>query len=471
MRVAIVTPEVVPFSKTGGLADVTGALPGALRRLGVEVCVLSPLYGGVRRFPLEQLPNLLSVPMGSGRTAWGAVRRHGIFHFIEHDGFYQRPGLYGDGGRDYPDNLARFMFLQRAALEFLLQTGKRWDVVHVHDWQTALIPLHLKTWYHDAFPGVKSVLTIHNLAYQGRFWKEELPLTGFGWERFTARELEYHDDLNLLKGGLVHADALTTVSPTYAKEILTPAYGYGLDGILRDRAGALTGILNGLDGDEWDPSRDAHLPTKYTSKNLSGKAACKSDLQRRCGLPLRPEVPVLAVVGRLAEQKGVDLLLAAADGLDSREVQLVVLGTGERHLEDGVRWLGGRLGAKASIHVAFDNAFAHRIIAGADVLLVPSRYEPCGLTQIYALRYGTLPVVRSTGGLVDTVAHGVTGFRFDHATAEGLLWGVDQALAAYRAPARWVQLQRAGMAKDFSWEASAKEYLRVYEGLVRGTKA
>lgn len=469
MRIAFISSEVVPYSKTGGLADVAGALPAALKNLGAEVAVISPLYPAVRDFPLEALPNLVSVPLGFGRTGWGAIRRHGFHHFIEHDVFFKRPGLYGDGGRDYPDNLARFTFLSRAALEFLVQTGKKWDIIHVHDWQTAIVPLHLKSWYFPAFPKTKSVLTLHNLAYQGRFWKGDLPVTGFGWERFTARELEYFDDLNLLKSGIVHADALTTVSPTYAKEILTPAYGYGMDGLLRDRAGSLSGILNGVDRDEWNPLKDPYLPAKYSAVDLGGKSVCKAELQRRCGLPVRADVPIVAMVGRLAEQKGVDLLLGAAEGLAARDIQLVILGSGERVLEDGVRWLGSRLEGRASVHVGFDNAFAHQIIAGSDLLAVPSKYEPCGLTQIYALRYGTVPVVRSTGGLVDTVSHGVTGFRFEHATSTGLLWALDQGIGAFRAPARWAQLQRAGMAKDFSWDASAKEYLRLYESLLTGS--
>lgn len=465
MRIALIASEVHPYSKTGGLADVAGALPGALQRLGAEVTVISPLYPSVRKHALEQLPNLVTVPLGFGRTAWGAVRRQGIFHFLEHDVFFNRGGLYGEGGGDYPDNLARFTFLSRGALEYLIQTGKRWDVVHVHDWQTAIVPLHLKTWYHDAFPGVKSVLTIHNLAYQGRFWKEEIHTTGFGWERFTAGQLEYHDDLNLLKGGIVHADALTTVSPTYAREILTPEYGYGLDGVLRDRSGALTGILNGADREEWNPSRDPHLPATYGPRNLAGKAACKAGLQQAFGLPERTDAPLLAFVGRLADQKGVELLLDAADALASRGAQLAVLGTGEPSLESRARWTAARLPGRVSVRVGFDPGTAHRMMAGADLLLVPSKFEPCGLTQIYALRYGTLPVVRSTGGLVDTVEHGVTGFRFDHYTVDGLLWAVDRALEAYRNPERWNALRRAAMARDFSWESSAREYLRLFESL------
>jgi starch synthase len=309
-------------------------------------------------------------------------------------------------------------------------------------------------------------MTVHNLAYQGRFWKNELSVTGFGWDRFTVRELEYYDNLNFLKAGLVHADALTTVSPTYAREIQTPEYGEGLDGVLRGRSPDLRGILNGVDYTEWSPESDLHLEEPYSASALAGKAACKEALQRRCGLPLRSDVPILGLVGRLVAQKGIDLLIDAADALGSREVQLVVLGSGDRGLQDGLLWIAGRLRGKASVHIAFDNEFAHQIIAGSDALLVPSRYEPCGLTQIYALRYGTIPIVRTTGGLADTVEHGATGFRFDHATPEGLIWAVDRALETFRTREAWERMMRAAMAKDFSWDASARQYLELFESLL-----
>jgi starch synthase len=465
MKVVLIAPEAVPFSKSGGLADVAGSLPAALERLGAEVMVISPLHRSVRKHALEECPELITVPLGDG-ASWGAVRRSGKFYFLEHDLFFDRPGLYGDEQGDYADNVARFVFLCRGALEFLCLRGIAPDIIHAHDWQSALVPLYVKSLYAKAFPATKTVLTLHNLAYQGRFWKVDLPVTGFGWDRFTWRELEYHDDLNFLKAGLVHADALTTVSPTYAREIQTPEFGYGMEGVLRDRVGSLSGILNGVDYQEWSPERDLHLAAPFSAGAPGGKAECKEALQRRCGLPLRADVPVLGMVGRLVEQKGVDLLIEAADALGARDLQLVILGTGDRGYQDGVQWIGSRLRGKASVHVAFDNEFAHQIIAGSDMLLVPSRYEPCGLTQIYALRYGTIPVVRTTGGLADTVEPGVTGFRFDHATPEGLVWAVDRALEAFRDRPRWEGMMRAGMAKDFSWDASAREYLHLFESLV-----
>jgi starch synthase len=465
MKVAIIASEVVPFSKTGGLADVVGALPAALDRLGAQVLVISPLHRSAKKHPMEPCPELITVPLGK-KTAWGAVRRSGNFYFLEHDVFFDRPGLYGDDHGDYGDNAARFVFLCRGALELLCIQGIAPDVIHVHDWQTALVPLYVKSLYAKAFPRTKTVLTIHNLAYQGRFWKVELPITGFGWDRFTARELEYYDDLNFLKGGLVQADALTTVSPTYAREIQTPEHGWGLEGVLRDRSAVLHGILNGVDGGEWSPEEDPHLAATYSAGALDGKAVCKAALQKRCGLPVRADAPIVAMVGRLVEQKGMDIFLQAFDELARKDVQIVVLGTGERRYQEAVLGLGARHHGRASVHIAFDNAFAHQIMAGSDILLVPSRYEPCGLTQIYALRYGTVPVVRSTGGLADTVEHGVTGFRFEAYSPPALLWSVGEALAAYRDRARWAKIMKEGMARDFSWDASAREYLRLFESLV-----
>jgi starch synthase len=465
MNVAFISSEVVPFSKTGGLADVAGALPNAMARLGVDVTVFSPLYPSVRKHPLERLPNLVTVPLGS-RTEWGAVQKCGRFHFLEHDLFYGREGLYGNGKGDYPDNLDRFVFLMRGALEYIAQSGRVPDVIHAHDWQAGLIPLYVKTLYAGAFPRTKTVFTIHNLAYQGKFWKEELPRTGIGWDHFTFLDLEYHDEINFMKGGLVHADALTTVSPTYAHEIQHPVHGWGLDGTLRSRSSQLRGILNGVDAGEWDPAKDPHLPVRYSAASMNGKAMCKAALQRRCGLPARPEVPIIAIVGRLAEQKGVDLFVQGAEGILRDDLQIVLLGSGEPVLEEAVLALAERHRGKVSAHVAFDNAFAHQIIGGSDVLLVPSKYEPCGLTQLYALRYGTVPVVRSTGGLVDTVEHGVTGFRFDHFTPESMQWAVGEAIGVFRDAARWSKIQAAGMARDFSWDASAREYLKLYRSLI-----
>ncbi|MBV8878823.1 MAG: glycogen synthase, partial [Planctomycetaceae bacterium] len=377
-----------------------------------------------------------------------------------------RGGLYGNGNGEFGDNPARFVFLMRGALDFLSQLKKKFDIIHVHDWQTGLVPLYVKTLYSDRFPRARSVLTIHNLAYQGRFWKGELPMTGIGWHRFTFTDLEHYDDLNFLKGGLVHADALTTVSPTYSYEIQRSDYGFGLDGVIRGRAASLRGILNGIDADEWNPEKDPHLPARFSASSMEGKARCKAAVQQRFRLPDRPDAPLFAIVGRLAEQKGIDLFLRAADTILRDDLQIVILGSGEDHIQRGVDHLAARYPGKVGVYIGFDNGLAHQMIAGSDALLVPSRYEPCGLTQMYALRYGTMPVVRSTGGLVDTVEPGVTGVRFDHYTTEGLEWAVREAAAFYRDPVRRKAMQQAGMARDFSWEASAREYLKLYESLI-----
>jgi starch synthase len=291
-------------------------------------------------------------------------------------------------------------------------------------------------------------------------------MTGFGWHRFNFLDLEHYDEVNFLKGGLVHADALTTVSPTYSHEIQRDEFGYGLDGVIRSRAKDLRGILNGVDVEEWNPDKDPYLPARYSATSMAGKAQCKASLQQRFGLPERPEAPIFCIVGRLAEQKGIDLFLRAADAILRDDLQIVILGSGEDHIQRGVDHLAWRYRGKVGVYIGFDNGLAHQILAGSDALLVPSRYEPCGLTQLYALRYGTMPVVRSTGGLVDTVDPGVTGVRFDHYTTEGLEWAVRETLGFYRDPARWKKMQQAGMAKDFSWEASAREYLKLYFSLI-----
>jgi starch synthase len=295
-------------------------------------------------------------------------------------------------------------------------------------------------------------------------------MTGIGWNHFTFLDLEHYDDLNFLKGGLVHADALTTVSPTYSYEIQRGEYGYGLDGVIRSRASVLRGILNGVDTVEWNPENDPHVVARYSRKDLSGKARCKASVQQRFNLPQRPGVPLFCMVGRLAAQKGVDLFLRSADTILRDDLQIVILGSGEDWAHRGVDALAARHSGKVGVFIGFDNGLAHQMIAGSDAILIPSRYEPCGLTQLYALRYGTVPVVRSTGGLVDTVESGVTGIRFDHYNCEGLEWSFREALELYRDPARWKRMQLAGMAKDFSWDASAREYLKLYKTITAPEK-
>jgi starch synthase len=466
LRVAFVAPEVVPFSKTGGLADVAGALPAALREAGAEVVTVSPLYRCVRRHALEDTGRRVRVPVGDA-VIESSVFRSGGHCFLEHDPYFDRDGLYGAEPGDYEDNARRFIFLCRGALEWL-KGQEPPDVVHAHDWQAGLVPVYLKTLYQEAFPRARSVFTIHNIAYQGNFWHWDMPLTGLDWKHFNWREMEFHGRISLLKGGIVFADAVTTVSPTYAREILTPAFGCGLEGVVRDRATALHGILNGVDVSEWDPRTDPHLPARYGPEDPAGKAACKAGLQRECGLPVDPRVPLVGMIGRLVWQKGVDLFLESAEALARRRAQFVILGSGGAHYEEALAALARRHPRRFAVRAAFDDALAHRIEAGSDLFLMPSRYEPCGLNQIYSLRYGTVPVVHATGGLADTVEEGVTGFTFSPFTREALLGAMGRALEAFGERARWRAMMLEGMRREAGWSVPARRYLELYRSLVPG---
>ena len=458
----MVASEVHPYSKTGGLGDVAGALPGALAALGADVLSISPLHRCVRRHDPERTDIRLRVPLGGG-VVDTPVWRKGSAWFLEHDPFFDRDGLYTGPWGDHGDNAARFTFLSRGAMELLRAIGLP-DVLHAHDWQAGLVPVYARTLYAGDFARARTVFTIHNLAYQGNFRPTDLPLTGLDWGLFNPRQLEFYGKLCFMKAGLVFSDAITTVSPTYAREIQTPEQGWGLDGVLRERAGILRGILNGADYAEWDPSSDRHLAARYGNRDLKGKAACKADLQRSCGFEARADVPVIALVSRLAEQKGIDLVLGGLEALLNEDVQVAALGNGEGRYEDGFRYWAARRPERFHARIAFDNAVAHRMEAGADLFLMPSRYEPCGLNQIYSLRYGTVPVVRATGGLADTVRDGATGFSFGPYTVEAMLDALRRALAAYRDKKAWKKIVQAGMAEDFGWTASAKEYLKLYAG-------
>lgn len=465
MKVAFVASEVVPFSKTGGLADVAGALPAALQKLGAEVLIVTPGYRGTKKVDAAPVPVKLRIPLGKDGIE-PTVRRAGHVYFIDYDPFFDRDGLYGTSTGDYKDNAARFVFFCRAAMELLKQTGVP-DVLHAHDWQAALATVYAKTLYRDAFERAKTVFTIHNLAYQGLFWHWDMALTGLDWKHFHWRELEYYGKINFLKGALVHADALTTVSPTYAREIQTQELGCGLDGVLRERSRAIRGILNGIDTDEWNPETDPHIAANYTARAFSGKAKCKAALQKQCGLPAKKTVPVIGMIGRLAEQKGIDLFVPAAEELLGLDVQIVILGSGEARYQEPLLALAKQFPEKLSVTIKFDPAFAHQIEAGSDLFLMPSRYEPCGLNQMYSMRYGTVPVVRSTGGLADTVTP-ETGFSFAEYEPEALVGAVRAALAAFADAKAWKRLAVTGMKQDFSWDRSAKEYLGLYESLARG---
>ncbi len=476
MRVLFCISEAVPLAKTGGLGDVGGALPAALASLGCEVRVVLPRYRGVDTAGWRRAGSV-DVTLGD-RTVqaaiWdGAMPDTGVpVWLVDQPDLFDRDGIYGAGGSDFPDNLARFSCLCQVALAWVNRQAWRPDLIHCHDWQTALIPPLLAS---GRYPPLPTVLTIHNLAYQGIFPAGQFSLTGLPPRMFAVRGLEYWGKVNVLKGGLVFADMLSTVSPTYAREIQTPEYGAGLDGVLRERSAHLVGILNGVDYRVWDPAHDRYLPARYTREDLSGKRVCKEHLQREVGLEVSPQTPLAGMVGRLVEQKGVDLVVAVAPDLLALGAQLVVLGTGEPRYERMLTDLARQHPGRVAVRIGFDEALAHRIEAGADLFLMPSRYEPSGLNQLYSLRYGTVPVVRRTGGLADSItdatpqaleAGTATGFVFDDYSPAALREALARALQAYRTPAVWRALQRTGMAADFSWQAAARRYRELYERTV-----
>lgn len=478
MRVLMVTPEATPFAQTGGLGEVMSALPGELVKLGIEVDVLMPMYRGITpaRIPMDPLDVevylTLNVKEHKGKL-WRHVNERGVCYlFLQCDEYYDREGLYGVGGRDYEDNSERFVFLARAAIETTLSRHIHYDVFHCHDWQTALVPVYLRTLYtrEPVLESAATVMTIHNLGYQGIFWHLDMPLVGVGWEYFTPAHMEYYGRLNFLKSGIVFSDEVNTVSPGYRNEVLTPEFGFGLEGVLQEKGDRFTGILNGVDYTVWNPENDRYLTTPYGSSDLRGKAICKTDLQRIAGLSERQDTPLIAMVSRLSGQKGVDLFASVLPALMETDVQVVILGTGETIYQDAFRRAVEEYPGKITFFMAYDFELAHKIFAGADIMVVPSRYEPCGLNQLYALKYGTVPVVRATGGLIDTVeeynreTESGTGFRFDLPDADHLKAALDKAIKLFREDQEaWKRLMIRGMQCDFSWTRSAIAYQRLYE--------
>lgn len=473
LHIAFVASEMTPYVKTGGLADVSAALPKVLARLGHRVTVFLPRYGTIPYPPGEFLGSV-HVPVDDVHRSAGFYRAFptpGVeVVFVEHPPFYDRAAPYGFGNTDWDDNRLRFAFLSRAALEYFRSRGERPDLFHAHDWQTGLLPVYLKTFYWDdpALHHTPTVFTVHNLAYQGNFGADTLAILGLPWNLGTRDSLEFHGGICYMKGGLLFSELVNTVSPQYAREIQGAEMGYGLDGVLRSRAADLTGILNGVDYEEWDPATDPHIARRYTPRDLAGKAACKADLLRTFGLPEYPDLPVVGIISRLVHQKGFDIVAGAWWDLLHRPLRMVVLGTGEADVQEGFRSMAERAPDRVAVRFTYDNALAHKVEAGSDMFLMPSRYEPCGLTQMYSLRYGTVPIVRATGGLADTVepfdpATGQgTGFRFDTPDGTGLIWALDQALAAFGKRKTWTRLMRNGMARDFSWDRSAEGYVELY---------
>ncbi len=475
MRIFMVSGEAAPFAKTGGLADVLKALPEALARAGHQVHVLIPLYREVKAKGFDMKHELtLDVWLGGTRheTRFFSLEHEGVHSlFVENDPFYDRDHLYTTPDGDYPDNAERFAFLGKAAIEVVKALGGV-DILHAHDWQAAFVPIYKKVLYREngSLAGAAIVQTIHNLGYQGIFGAEILPALDLPYDEvFHMEALEFYGKINILKGGIVYADVINTVSKGYAREIQTPEYGCGLDGILRKRSDVLFGITNGADYEDWNPETDPHIARNYSPEDPSGKLDCKLDLLAAFGLPQSTGDPVFGFVGRLAEQKGLDILIPAMERLLSRRrVRFVLLGTGDRIYQEKAQKLAAKFPRRAGVKIAFDNALAHRIEAGCDFFLMPSRYEPCGLNQMYSLKYGTIPIVRATGGLDDTIEEFDpkkkvgNGFKFHDYTADALFDALERALAVYRKKELWSVLQKNAFACDFSWTKSAARYEELY---------
>lgn len=487
-RIVLTASEAVPFSKTGGLADVIGALAKSLDQMGHDVVMIIPDYYLLRQRN-RNLPKItdtglrFSIDMNGRQMPasvnWATLPGSNVRVFlIRQPEYFDRPQLYQENGHGYVDNCARFSFFSRAVLEVCRQMVLRPDVIHCNDWQTGLIPALLNTQYSrvPGFERTSSIMTIHNMAYQGRFWHFDMPLTGMDWSYFNYHHMEAWGDMNLLKTGISFADQVTTVSPTYAKEICTADGGYGLEGVLRHRSEDLSGILNGIDDDVWNPEKDNFLPACYSLDSIEqGKPQCKAFLQQRMGLPTRNDVPLFGMVSRMTDQKGFDLITEAAERLLSRDLQIAFLGTGDPYYESQITGLAQRFPSKVAVQIGFDESLAHQIEGGSDAFLMPSRFEPCGLNQMYSLRYGTVPVVRNVGGLADSVMNfdlnphslnTANGFVFADYNRDALAGTVERALETYSRPHIWKQLVRNGMSRDWSWNRSAAEYVGVYEAAI-----
>ncbi len=475
MRIVFAASEGVPFSKTGGLADVVGALPRALAAAGHQVSVYLPLYRQTRLRDAPTVVSSITIPFDDRYRFCSVVSGGELagvqFYFIDYPPFFDRESLYGTSTGDYPDNAERFALFSRAVLEASKVLGVP-QIFHCHDWQSALIPVLLHTQYAEdpAFRDVATVFTIHNMGYQGLFPPDTLPLLTLPWDLFAISRMEFFGNVNFLKGALVFSDFINTVSKKYSQEIQTTEFGFGLEGVLRIRSSTVTGILNGVDYDEWSPEADKFIVARYSPQDLSGKAKCKLDLLTTFGMTdADSTLPVIGIVSRFAAQKGFDLIAQIMERLAREDMIIVALGNGDKTFEEMFLRLNKQFPQKIAVKVAYDNVIAHKIEAGSDMFLMPSRYEPCGLNQIYSLKYGTVPVVRATGGLDDTIEHWDartgkgTGFKFTDYNGEALLLTVKEALRAFCDRSSWQQLMRNGMNKDFSWSASAKEYVRVYE--------
>ena len=485
LKILMIASEAAPFARTGGLGDVVGALPDALAGLGHEVKVVLPRYSQIDAgtHDLQLVREGLNVPDGLSHSSCsveraGATEGSVDFLFVGNVDYFGRVGMYLDPqtGKDFTDNDLRFAFHARAALESVRALNWRPDVIHIHDWQASLVPAMLKHGYREDgfFEGTATVLTIHNLGYQGLFEAERFPGLGLPESLFYAMtgDAEFFGKVNFLKAGIKGADKITTVSKRYAREIQTgEEFGCGLEGVLSDRSSDLVGILNGVDYAIWSPKTDRLIPHRYWPANMSGKRMSKVDLMGETGLPLRDKTPLVGMVTRLASQKGIDLLVDKADALLGMNLQMIVLGTGDQEYHEALKQLEVKYPDRFKVVLEFNDAMAHRIQAGADVFLMPSRYEPCGLNQLYALKYGTVPVVRAVGGLADTVVDydeqvgSGTGFVFEEYKGEAMLAALKRAVDLYPKRQRWMKLMKNGMAQDFSWSRSASEYATLFDSL------
>jgi len=495
LRIVMISAEAVPYAKVGGLADVVGALPQVLEKQGASLTVVVPGYKTIDHtrhgiHACDTVPSL-DVPMGSGsiRAEIYQTRMKGTsidLFFIGCAKYFDRDGIYDDpvSREGFPDNMERFVFFMKAGLELIERLARPVDVIHCHDSQTALIPGLLRTelQHRPFFAGVGTLFTIHNLAYQGVYPPEALYWAGIdsGWF-YPASPFEFWGKVNFMKVGIEFADRVNTVSETYAREIQTsPEYGYGLEGVLKRRSQVLSGIVNGIDYAQWNPETDPLIPYHYSAGDLSGKAACKSELLKSFNLPRsRKRTPLIGVVSRLADQKGFDLMAEAMEELAGLDLQMVVLGTGQQRYHDLFLQFASRHPDKIGIKLGFDNPLAHQIEAGCDMFLMPSKYEPCGLNQLYSLRYGTIPIVRATGGLADTVTdygrrtegNGGTGFSFENYSSREMMDAIRRALAVYASGSEWQVLVRRSMAQDWSWDQSARKYMQLYQEIAREKRA
>ena len=490
MNILFATSELAPFAKTGGLADVCAALPAQLNQLGHSTAVILPAYREAIESgqPNRRLDVQYEIPIGNklvpGRTLQSQLPGTNVpVYLVEQDDYFDRPQLYRENGSDYRDNCERFVFFCRAVMETVRILGQPVDILHCNDWPTGLIPAYLGIEYRSqqGFENIATVLTIHNMAYQGQFWHWDMLLTGLDWKFFNWRQMEFFGHLNLLKTGLVFADAINTVSPRYAKEIQTTLLGCGLEGVLAHRRDVLRGILNGVDYSIWNPMTDKCLAVNYGPDDWQvGKAACKQALGKQLDLPVAPEVPLIALIGRLASQKGIELLTSQLERwLKSENVHWVVLGSGEKEYAQSIQALARQYPGKLAARMEFSDELAHQIEAGADIFLMPSQFEPCGLNQLYSLKYGTIPVVRRTGGLADTIVDAdaqslkertANGFSFEQFHPVALEGALRRVITAFHQPEIWESLVQTGMRQDWSWARSASQYVSLYRETLARTK-